>query len=205
LGTLLKRLSEVIGIHPDSKIIVCGCGQSLTTLKESYQDWITIGVNDVPALFEPTYLVVTDHPNRFYGKRKELINGSKAKYLFTCVNGWRHPNIVHFDLGSRELKNLNSSDKIDHFINSPYVATILAHKLGAKHIGLIGVDFTDGHFYNPSDGPHPVIKSNYLKKVNSAYNTLASALERRGTFVYNLSIQSRLEINKITLDEFKKL
>ena len=205
MGILVKRLREFIGIHPDSKIIVCGCGQSLLGFKAHYADWITIGVNDVPALFDPTYLLVTDHPNRFYGKRAELINKSGAKHLFTCVKGWRHPNLVHFELGSKGLKSLESPDRMDHFINSPYVASILAYKLGAKHIGMIGVDFTDGHFYNPKDGAHPVIRSNYLKKVNSAYSSLRSALENKGVGFYNLSPISRVEIPKISLEEFKKL
>ena len=205
MGVIAKKLREFIGIHPDSKIIVCGCGVSLLEFKEHHQDWITIGVNDVPALFDPTYLLVTDHPNRFYGKRRDLVNNTKAKNLFTCVNGWRHRNIVHFELGSKEIKSLNNPDRIDHFVNSPYAATILAYKLGATHIGIIGVDFTDGHFYNPKDGPHPVIKSNYLKKVNSAYQSLKLALEDRGTKLYNLSQNSKLELPKITLEEFKKL
>jgi uncharacterized Rossmann fold enzyme len=94
---------------------------------------------------------------------------------------------------------------IDHFVNSPYVATILAYKLGATNIGLIGVDFTDGHFYNTSDGPHPVIKVNYLKRVNNSYQILRSELEKRGVKLYNLSKTSRLDIPKITLSDFDKL
>lgn len=205
MGVIVKQLKEFIGLHPDSKIVVCGCGQSLLSFKEHHHRWITIGVNDVPSLFDPTYLVVTDHPNRFYGKRKDVVNQSSAKYLFTCTKGWRHKNLVHFELGSRELKSLDHPDRIDHFVNSPYVASILAYKLGAKHIGLIGVDFTDGHFYNPKDGAHPVIKSNYLKKVNSAYSSLRLALEARGVSFYNLSQISRVELPKISLEEFEKL
>lgn len=205
MGALIKKLSEFIGIYPDSKIIVCGCGQSLIKFKEFHNEWITIGVNDVPALFTPTYLLVTDHSNRFYGKRKDLINSAEVKQLFTCVKGWRNPNIVYFELGSRNLTSLNSSTKLDHYLNSPYAAVNLAYKLGAKHIGLIGVDFTDGHFYNTKDGPHSLVKSNYLKKVNSAYSDLRSALEERGTQLYNLSEISRIDLPKISLEDFKKL
>ena len=205
MGVVVKQLREFIKIHPDSKIVVCGCGQSLLSFKEHHEKWITIGVNDVPALFDPTYLVVTDHPNRFYGKRRDLVNHSGAKNLFTCTKGWRHKNMVHFELGSRELKSLDHPDRIDHFVNSPYVASILAYKLGAKHIGLIGVDFTDGHFYNPKDGAHPVIKSNYLKKVNSAYTSLKMAFDAKGVGFYNLSPTSRVELPKISFEEFDKL
>jgi hypothetical protein len=205
VSVLIKQLKEFIGIHKESKIIVCGCGASLLSFKNEPGEWITIGVNDVPKLFDPTYLLVTDHPNRFWGNRKDIINNSKSRYLFTCVTGWKHPNIVHFDLGSREIKNLDSHTKIDHYVNSPYCAVNLAYKLGAAHIGLIGVDFTDGHFYNTKDGPHPVIQTNYLKKVNSSYLSLKLHLERKGVSLYNLSSISRLELPKITIEEFKKL
>lgn len=202
---IVKKVSEFIGRHPDSKIVVCGCGMSLLQFKDHSQDFITIGVNDVSKLFDPTYLVVTDTPMRFGEKRRTEVNASKASYFFTCTNGWRHPNLVHFELGKRGGKSLDNPNTIDHFVNSPYVAVGLAYKLGAKHIGLIGVDFTDGHFYNPKDGPHPVMQVNYLKKVNSAYQALAMELDKRGVKIYNLSSISRVELPKMTIEEFKSL
>jgi hypothetical protein len=202
---LVKNLKEFMNIHKDKKILVCGCGMSLEKIRSCHQDYITIGVNDVPAMFDPTYLLVTDHPQRFYGDRKELVQNSKAKFLFTCVKGWRHPNLVYFELGSRELKNLDNDSTIDHFLNSPYVAVSLAYKMGAKHIGLIGVDFTDGHFYNKSDGSHPLVKANYLRRLNSAYQVMARELEKRGTSLYNLSEESKIEIPKLSLEKFNQL
>ena len=204
MSLLIKNLSEFTGIHKGSKIIVCGCGTSLLTFKDHYADWITIGVNDVPALFEPTYLLVTDHPNRFNNSRANLINKSNTKHLFTCAKGWRHPRMVNFELGSIDVKSLDTPNKIDHFINSPFVAIGLAYKLGAKNIGIIGVDFTNGHFYNPNDGAHPVMRGN-LRKVNTAYNKLKVALASRGVSLYNLSPTSNVELPKITLAEFSKL
>ena len=205
MSIIIKKVSEFKNIHPESKIIVCGCGTSLLEFKNFHQDWITIGVNDVPALFDPTYLVVTDHPGRFQGNRKDLINKSKSKYLFTCTKGWRHPGLVYFELGSKEVKSLDSPQRIDHFVHSPFVAVGLAYKMGAKHIGLIGVDFTNGHFYNPQDGAHPVVKINYLKRVNTAYHSMQEELKKRGTSLYNLSPISRVELPKITIGEFSKL
>jgi len=203
---LIKKLREFIGIHKGEKIVVCGCGTSLLEFKDSSSKYITIGVNDVPELFQPTYLLVTDPPARFESdRRRKLVNESTAKYLFTCAKSWRHKNIVHFDLGTKELKSLDSHDRIDHFVNSPYVAACLAYKLGAKHIGMVGVDFTDGHFYNPADGAHPVVRINYLRKVNTAFSTLRQELEKRGTSFYNLSSESKVEIPKITLEQFDLL
>lgn len=202
---MVYKLSDFNNIHSGANIIVCGCGTSLLTMKEYHESVITIGVNDVPALFDPTYMLVTDSPNRFYGKRKDLVNNSKAKYLFTPVKGWRHPKLVHFDLGSKDLINLNHPNRLDHFLNSPYCAINLAFKLGAKNIGLIGVDFTDGHFYNSKDGPHPVVKANYLNRVNAAYNKLHTALLNRDVNLFNLSEQSRVDLPKISIPDFLKL
>jgi hypothetical protein len=203
--SLIKTLKEFIGIHAGEKIVVCGCGMSLLDFKDHHQDFITVGVNDVSALFHPTYLLVTDHAGRFHGDRKRKVTLSQAKNLFTCAKGWRHQNLVHFELGSRSLSNLDHPDRIDHYLNSPYAAAILAYKLGAKHIGLIGVDFTDGHFYNPKDGKHPLIKSNYLVKVNSAYESLVIELRKRGTTLVNLSEKSNVSIKKMSIEDFKKL
>src|SRR5436309_12862499 len=38
-------------------ILVCGCGESLNTLGDASRT-VTIGVNDVGRLFDPTYLLV---------------------------------------------------------------------------------------------------------------------------------------------------
>ena len=206
MARLIKKLSEFINRHPGSKIVVCGCGMSLLQFKDHHSDFITIGVNDVSKLFNPTYLVVTDSPMRFIEKRRAEVNASNASYFFTCASGWRHENIVHFELGKKgSAKSLDSPNMIDHFVNSPYVAAGLAYKLGAKKIGLVGVDFTDGHFYNPKDGPHPVVKVNYLKRVNSAYQELAAELKKRGVELYNLSSISRVELPKMSIEEFKSL
>jgi hypothetical protein len=205
VAKIIKRLRDFIDIHPDSKIVVCGCGISLLDFKEHHQKFITIGVNDVPQLFDPTYLLITDSPHRFNLKRQSFINSSGANHLFTCAKGWRHPNMVHFDLGEKGKTSISHPDRIDHFVNSPYVALGLAYRLGARKIGMIGVDFTDGHFYNPRDGSHPVIKMNYLKRVNSSYQLMLKTLKDGGAELYNLSQISKLDLPKITIDEFEKL
>ena len=77
--------------------------------------------------------------------------------------------------------------------------------MGAKHIGIIGVDFTDGHFYNPNDGPHPISPQPHLNRVNTAYQILHDALASRGVTLHVLSPISRLQLPKITIEEFKAL
>lgn len=203
--SLVKSLSDFMGVHKGEKIIICGCGTSLPTILPYKDEFITIGVNDVPNLFNPTYLLIVDSSTRFNLDRQRIINNAKVRGLFTCVKGWTNPHLVHFDLGQKSLANIESSTTIDHFLNSPYVAVNLAYKMGAKHIGVIGVDFTNGHFYNTKDGMHPLATSVYLNKVNTSYHTLLGALATRGVTLHNLSPNSRLAIPKITIEEFKQL
>lgn len=186
--------------------MVCGCGVSLLDFKFHHQDFITIGVNDVPKLFTPTYLVVTDASIRFNDSRKKMINESESRYLFTCAQGWRHPRLVHFELGRKGTYYLNDPHKVDHFLNSPYVAVNIAYKLGARKIGMIGVDFTDGHFYAPKDGQHSLARMNYTRDINRGYEILKEGLYQNGCEFYNLSQDSRIEsVPKITIEHFKEL
>jgi len=203
---LVKRLNEFHNIHEGEKIIVCGCGMSLLDFKEHHSNYITIGVNDVPAAFDPTYLVITDHPVRFSKVRQDLVNNSKVKAMLTCVKGWRHERMVKFELGKKGISDLDNPDKVDHFLNSPYAAVNIAYKMGARNIGLIGVDFTEGHFYAPKDGKHSLSRLGYMRDVNAGYLMLRKALEKKGAKLYNLSQDSKVEhLEKITLNEFDEL
>ena len=202
---MTNRLVNYKDIHPGEKVIVCGCGTSLDLMKDVHQDFKTIGVNDVPKLFTPTYLVVTDHSQRFAPPRRKIVNEAKSRAMFTCVKGWRNPNIVYFETGSKKLNHLDDPNKVDHFMNSPYVAVNIAYKMGFTKIGLIGVDFTDNHFYS-KDGPHPLMRMKKVRQVSEAYGVLKSELKRRGVDVYNLSpVSTVTTLPKITIEEFKQL
>jgi len=202
---MTNRLVNYRNIHPGEKVIVCGCGTSLELMKDVHDEFTTIGVNDVPKLFTPTYLVITDHSQRFAPPRRKLVNEAKSRAMFTCVKGWRNPNIVYFETGSKKLNHLDDPNKVDHFMNSPYVAVNIAYKMGFTKIGLIGVDFTDNHFYS-KDGPHPLMRMKRVRQVGEAYGVLKSELKRRGVDFYNLSnVSSITTIPKMTIEEFKKL
>src|SRR5271166_1394013 len=136
--------------HLGASIVVCGCGSSLNALTQAGR-FTTIGVNDVGRLFQPDYLVVVDPPERFKGDRFDYVRSSRARYLFTQLADLdvSHPDVVRFALGTKDGTDFSNPDVLHYSVVTPYVALCLAIHMGAANIGLIGVDFTDGHFFTP--------------------------------------------------------
>jgi uncharacterized Rossmann fold enzyme len=88
-------------------------------------------------------------------------------------------------------------------MNSPYMAAIIAYQLGAKKIGMIGVDFTQDHFFS-NTGTHKLSK--HIKNIDQEYLILRNQLEKRGVKVANLSPISLLESwPKMNLEGFDSL
>lgn len=195
-----SRFSDFRGTHKDKTIIVCGCGVSLNTLNNPDQ-FITIGVNDVGRLFEPDYLVVLNPKHQFKGDRFRYVESSKAKAIFTQLDlHINHPNIIRFRLGVRGGTDISNDKTLPYTKNSPYVAVCLAAYMGASKIGLIGVDFTESHFFGDT-GKHALTPE--LNKMNEEYKNLASVLLSRGVELVNLSSSSRLTaLKKIPINEF---
>ena len=87
--------------HRGETIIVCGCGASLSGLRDPH-GFITIGVNDVGRLFDPTYLVVLNPRSQFKDGRFRYVEESRAKAVFTQLDlRLKHPHVVRFRLGRR--------------------------------------------------------------------------------------------------------
>jgi hypothetical protein len=187
-------------IHQGADIIVCGCGESLNTLVNP-ERFVTIGVNDIGRLFHPDYLVVVNPPRQFSAERFHYVESSRARYLFTQLDlGTNHPNVVRFQLGAYGGTDLGNSTSLNYTQNSPYVAVCLAALMGACRIGLIGVDFTENHFFGKT-GRHPL--ASRLPRINAEYRLLREALQRQGIQVYNLSTRSRLTAFEfMSLDAF---
>ena len=201
LSTVPNSLEGFRNFHRDGTIVVCGCGRSLGHFS-AHRHYITIGVNDVGRLFTPTYLVVLNPRNQFAADRFEYIASSQAQVLFTQLNlGVNHPHIVRFGLGQRNGVSYEEPNLLPYTTNSPYVAMCLAALMGAKQIGVIGVDFTDDHFYGPT-GKHAL--SNQLSDINQQYRRLNEALQARGINVVNLSSESLLtSFRKGDLDDLR--
>ena len=186
----MLALAAFRNLHRGASIVVCGCGASLNALQRP-ERFTTIGVNDVGRLFQPDYLVVVDPPARFNGDRFDFVRTSRARYLFTQLADLDvpHPNVVRFVLGAKDGTDLSNPDVLHYSVVTPYVALCLAIHMGAAHVGLIGVDFTDGHFFGPTGtnewAPHVV-------SIDQQFGRLSRAALARGVRVFNLSPISRL-------------
>ncbi|MGO9420801.1 hypothetical protein [Roseiarcus sp.] len=147
-------------------------------------------MNDVGRLFNPTYLVVLNDRTEFYGDRFGYVVRSRAQALFSQLDlGVPHPHLVRFNLGQPGGVAWDLPNTLPYTRTSPYVAICLAGLMGAKRIGLIGVDFTDHHFFART-GWHPL--AGQLEIIDQEYRKLADALEADNVRVVNLSRDSRL-------------
>jgi hypothetical protein len=177
--------------HENETVVVCGCGPSLHELTEPSR-CVTIGVNDVGRLFDPTYLVVLNPRSQFSGDRFKYVEQSRAKALFTQLADGINAAapIVRFRLGKYRGTDLSDPAALPYTKNSPYVAVCLAMHMGARRIGLLGVDFTDHHFFGPT-GVHPLTRQ--LATIDEEYRRLRQAASALGVEIVNLSSASRLQ------------
>jgi len=186
----LRTLNDFRHRHAGESIVVCGCGTSLSA-EVAQLGLTTIGVNDVGRLFDPSYLVVVNPARQFRGDRFDFVKQSRAQALFTQLDlGPVAPPVVRFRLGQHGGTSIGPEAVLHHTQNSPYVAVSLAAWMGAKRIGLIGVDFNEHHFFART-GRHPL--SARLQRINDEYARLAEALHQQGVELVNLSPTSRLQ------------
>lgn len=184
--------------HRGETVIVCGCGSSLALLTQPGR-FVTIGVNDVGRRFTPDYLVVVNERRQFDRGRYVHVERSEAKAVFTQLD-LPHPRAVRFRLGRRGGTDRADPETLHYTANSPYVAVNLARHLGARRIGLIGVDFTDDHFFADT-GRHPL--ADQLAQIDREYAALAEACRAEGVLLANLSPTSRLEsLPRAELDDW---
>jgi predicted O-methyltransferase YrrM len=188
-GSLPRELAGYRDLHRGETMLVCGCSSSLSQI-DSPERFTTIGVNDVGRLFNPDYLVVVNPPSQFSGDRFRYVESSRARAIFTQLDlGISHPNVVRIRLGRRGGADLSNVNSLPYTRNSPYIALCLALHMGAKRIGLIGVDFTDHHFFGAT-GRHSL--AGELSSINKEYAALADTCRNMGVKVYNLSEASRV-------------
>ena len=183
------ELKEFWGYHAGESFMVCGCGSSLSHAIAP-ERFITIGVNDVGRLFHPDYLVVLNPPAQFNGDRFRYVERSRASAIFTQLDlKLPHPHIVKLRLGQRGGAHVSDPNSLPYTRNSPYLALCLAVHMGARRIGLIGVDFTDNHFF-AATGRHSLAGD--VAQIDREYRQLYANCSRQGVEIFNLSAESRL-------------
>jgi hypothetical protein len=178
-------------LHAGASVLVCGCGESLNLLA-STAGCVTIGVNDVGRKLTPDYLVIVNPRSQFSAERLSAIEGTRARAVFSHLEDLRlqHTARVRFRLGRYAGTSVRADgDALDYTQNSPYVAVCLAMHLGASRIGLIGVDFTDDHFFGRT-GRHAL--AGKVQQIDAEYAALAAAARAHGVELVNLSPVSRL-------------
>ena len=204
IANLLGRVEAFERCHDGGAIVVCGCGASVAGFTDPHR-FITIGVNDVGRQFHPDYLLVVDPPHSFKHDRFRHIEDTRAEYLFTQRTDLAidHPGIVRFKLGEKFGTGVPPPGRLHYSVITPYIATGLAAHMGARWIGLIGVDFTDHHFFAET-GAHGWSK--HVADIDLQFAMQALAFADHGIRVVNLSPISRLEaFDRMSLDEFAAL
>ncbi|MDH5360749.1 MAG: hypothetical protein OEX03_09305, partial [Gammaproteobacteria bacterium] len=196
----ISKLYEYRDIHAGETIVICGCGVSLNELPLPSM-YTTIGVNDVGRKFTPDYLVVLNAKSQFKNERFRYVENSQARAIFSHLElALEHPHQVRFSLGKRGGVNIDSDNSLPYTRNSPYVAVSLAAYMGAKRIGIIGLDFTPDHFFSNS-GKHSLDR--HVTKINLEYGRLTESLMQQGIEFVNLSQSSRISsIPKQSINEF---
>ena len=194
----MKSFDEFVNIHSGKKAVVMGLGESTNQIIGcDLSEFITIGVNDISAVYDAMYVLTVDFPTRFAEGRVDNIKNTRAQYLFTQLPEWDkvpelNGRVVLFKLGGRKLQNVNRFGTLDHSCNSPYMAAILAYQMGCREVGIIGVDFTDNHCHM-KDGVHELMKSNRLAEIERDYAELASVMSLNSCSIYNISGASKLQ------------
>lgn len=200
----MKDFEEIIKKYrSDKPIIVCGLGTSLSLLAKP-NDFITIGVNDIERMFTPTFLLLANVRTEFPKSRFYFIEHTKAKEVFSCYPVFVD-NIeeVAYRLGDYRKADIDSDKGIDYSVVSTYIATIIAYRLGAKNIGIIGMDLTVNHVFAHSGNYHLEGLSNI---VNADFEKLTESLRIKDCNLYNLSPISKVtSIPKISIETFYKL
>jgi hypothetical protein len=199
------QFEKFINCHPRESFIICGCGSSLNQY-EKFDGHVIIGVNDAGRKIPCKYLVVVNEPHTFKWDRWKHVESNDSEYVFTHL-----PNLplknkdskVVINLGKPNGTNLDNYGFIDYTTNSPYMACIIAYQMGARKIGLIGVDFTLNHFFGET-GSHQVMRA--INLVLEQYANLGKALSEKGIRIANLSNESVIESwPRMTLEEFETI
>lgn len=181
---------DLQGRHRGQDLVVLGLGPSLEQCLGPRAAWFTsVGVNDVWGIHQVDYLVVADLLERFTPTRRQTIEASRPRtliHLFDDVLGRLLPTVglvQYRGEGPRSRPDLERVSKglIPDGWTSVYTATLLAWWLGARRIGIAGLDITPNSNLN-----------GYIQWIDRAFAGLVDELGAAGCQVLNLSETSWL-------------
>lgn len=143
----LRSIADLRNTHEGETFVVCGCGPSIELMVQP-SHYRTIGVNDVPRWFSPDYLLIVDSPRQIGDERWTFVEKFEGPLLGPSVKpprprlrcsawyAYTHKISQHPLSIGKELHTSN---------NTPFIACMAALYMGAKRVGLLGVDITEGH------------------------------------------------------------
>jgi hypothetical protein len=201
----IGEYQKFINKHPGESFVVCACGVSLNDYA-NFDNHVTIGVNDAGKQVWCKYLVVVNEPSTFKFKRWPDVQSNNSEFVFTHLSNLPIDNPerrIVVNLGKYEGIDLDNYGFIDYTTNSPYMAIVIAYQMGAKKIALVGVDFTENHFFGET-GRHQIMRE--IERIKEQYSNLGKALTEKGIKIANLSKTSLIESwPKMTLEEFETI
>jgi len=175
--------------------VVLGLGESVSDLhqyKEISPDSLLIGVNDIGRFIQPNFLILANRKQQFTPERWDYICDSKAQIFLAAMGGeweetktdlWNRCEIPPIEVNVRRgVPDLSNPHLLGCRFTSPYIGVCLAAHLGAKRIGLLGVDFST---------PHTLQER--LAEIDKGYKELGETLKANGVDLINISPVSRLE------------
>jgi hypothetical protein len=205
------RFQALFNRHRGADVVVCGLGPSIHGW-EPPDGLITVGVNDIGRHFTPDYLLVIDHPGVFKkwlpDPRLQHILDTKPKKAFLTPASvgptWakHRTDGIPFMIASipRYAKkwpgwHSNNNPQIHHTIGgSPLPACSIAGFLGAKRIGLLGIDLYDHHAFK-----------NHIDDTKEVWEGMKLFLAKKGVELWNLSERSALtNIPPMSLEDFNE-
>lgn len=161
--------------------------------KDDFPNFASIGVNDVGKFTDLDYLLLVDEPDGFKPYRMDAVRRTLPLSYFIVSLNWMKflDRCVPITL-CKERRNLKTLDdpllfaNMPFSYNSPFIAAILAYRMGAKVINLFGVDF------NTDSSPE------HRDKNIEDWRDLYQALSNRGIKIYTCpgsQLESFIPIN----------
>lgn len=158
---------------------------------KNYSNVLTIGISDVGRRLTPTYLFVQNHRQNYSEDRFTYIRNSKALYCFTPLLHLKLDTIpvIRFRPSVHGGLDWLTPGALPYSSTSAYMALCLAARMGGNPIGLIGIDFTEDHFFSKT-GIHRLAAK--IDKIDLEFSALNRAFSIAGIKVHNLSPSSKL-------------